>query len=117
MAWQQFEYIYRYCSRSGISEVFAKPLRALGAEGDVLIAISTSGNSQNMIQAISAAHDRDISVIALTGRDGGDIGSLIGEEDIELRAPVNSRSRIHEIHLLTLFCLCDLIDSQLFGID
>ena len=101
----------------GISEVFAKPLRALGAEGDVLIAISTSGNSQNMIQAISAAHDRNISVIALTGRDGGDIGSLIGEEDIELRAPVNSRSRIHEIHLLTLFCLCDLIDSQLFGID
>jgi len=101
----------------GISEVFAKPLRALGVEGDVLLAISTSGNTQNMIQAVSAAHDRNISVIALTGRDGGDISSLISDTDIELRVPINSRSRIHEIHLLILFCLCDLIDSQLFGID
>lgn len=101
----------------GISEVFAKPIRALGSEGDVLIAISTSGNAQNLVQAIGAAHERKIPVIALTGRDGGDVGSLISDTDIELRASISARSRIHEIHLLTLFCLCDLIDAQLFGIN
>lgn len=101
----------------GLAEVFAKPVRALGMEGDILLTISTSGNSQNLTQAISAAHDRSVSVVALTGRDGGDVSSLISASDIELRAPVDSRSRIHEIHLLTLFCLCDLIDTQLFGID
>ena len=101
----------------GLAEVFAKPVRALGMEGDILLTISTSGNSQNLTQAISAAHDRNVSVVALTGRDGGDVSSLISASDIELRAPVDSRSRIHEIHLLTLFCLCDLIDTQLFGID
>lgn len=101
----------------GISEVFSKPVRALGQEGDVLLIISTSGNSANLIQAVSAAHDRHMSVIALTGRDGGHIPSLMDVNDIEIRAEIDSRSRIHEIHLLTLFCLCDLIDYQLFGLD
>lgn len=101
----------------GISEVFAKPIRALGSEGDVLLAISTSGNSQNVVQAISAAHDRNLSVVALTGRDGGHVSSLIDDSDIEIRAMLHQRARIHEIHLLTLFCLCDLIDAQLFGFD
>lgn len=98
-------------------EVFSKPIRALGQEGDILLLFSTSGNSANLIQAVSAAHDRDMIVIALTGRDGGDISSLIDVQDIEVRAEVNARSRIHEIHLLCIFCLCDLIDVQLFGLE
>lgn len=98
-------------------EVFSKPIRALGQEGDVLLVLSTSGNSANLVQAISAAHDRNMSVIALTGRDGGDISSLMDVKDLELRAEVNSRSRIHEIHLLCIFCLCDLIDKQIFGLE
>jgi len=101
----------------GITEVFAKPIRALGSEGDILLVISTSGNTQNLVQALSAAHDRNMRVIALTGRDGGDVASLIDASDIEIRVTLNRRSRIHEVHLLTLFSLCDLIDAQLFGID
>ena len=98
-------------------DVYAKPLRALGQEGDLLIAISSSGNAGNLIQAIGAARDRGLAVIALTGRDGGEVGKLLDARDIELCARVNSRSRIHEIHLLVLYCLCDLIDHKLFGID
>lgn len=99
------------------NEVYAKPLRALGQEGDVLVVISSSGNASNLVQAISAARDRGVAVIALTGRDGGEVGKLLDARDIELCARVNSRSRIHEIHLLVLYCLCDLIDHKLFGID
>lgn len=98
-------------------DVFAKPVRALGQEGDVLLVISSSGNANNLVQAIAAAHDRGLGVIALTGRDGGDIASLLDVNDLEVCASVQSRGRIHEIHLLTLFCLCDLIDFSLFGID
>lgn len=98
-------------------DVYAKPLRALGQEGDLLIVISSSGNAGNLVQAIGAARDRGIAVIALTGRDGGEIRKLLDPQDIELCASVNSRSRIHEIHLLVLYCLCDLIDHKLFGID
>lgn len=104
-------------SDGAYGEVFAKPIRALGHEGDVLVVISTSGNSNNLIQAVSAAHDRGISVIAITGRDGGDLASLLDQNDIEICAAINSRGRIHEIHLLTIFCLCDLIDHSLFGIE
>ncbi|ABD82404.1 D-sedoheptulose-7-phosphate isomerase [Saccharophagus degradans] len=99
------------------SEVYAKPVRALGQEGDILVVISSSGNSANLVQAISAAHDRGMNVIALTGRDGGDISSLLDVNDIELRADLNSRGRIHEVHMLTIFCLCDLIDHRLFGLE
>ena len=98
-------------------DVYAKPLRALGQEGDLLIAISSSGNAGNLVQAIGAARDRGLAVIALTGRDGGEVGKLLDARDIERCARVNSRSRIHEIHLLVLYCLCDLIDHKLFGID
>ncbi len=104
-------------SDAGYSEVYAKPIRALGQEGDVLVVFSSSGNANNLIQAIAAAHDRRLSVIAITGRDGGDIASILDANDIEVCASVNSRGRIHEIHLLTVFCLCDLIDYQLFGIE
>lgn len=98
-------------------EVYAKPVRALGQHGDLLVVISSSGNAGNLVQAINAARDRGMSVIALTGRDGGEVGKLLDAGDIELCARVNSRSRIHEIHLLVLYCLCDLIDHKLFGID
>lgn len=99
------------------SDVYAKPLRALGQQGDILLVISSSGNAGNLLQAISAAKDRGVDVIALTGRDGGDISTMLAPEDIEICARVDSRSRIHEIHLLVLYCLCDLIDHKLFGID
>lgn len=99
------------------NDVYAKPVRALGQPGDVLMVISSSGNAGNLVQAISAARDRGLTVIALTGRDGGDISTMLAPEDIELCARIESRSRVHEIHLLVLHCLCDLIDNKLFGID
>ena len=97
------------------NEVFSKQIRALGRPGDVLLAISTSGNSANVIQAIQAAHDREMLVVALTGRDGGGMASLLLPEDVEIRVPSRVTARIQEVHLLVIHCLCDLIDNQLFG--
>src|SRR5690554_1861413 len=97
------------------NEVFSKQIRALGQPGDVLLAISTSGNSANVIQAIQAAHDREMLVVALTGRDGGGMASLLLPEDVEIRVPAKVTARIQEVHLLAIHCLCDLIDNQLFG--
>jgi D-sedoheptulose 7-phosphate isomerase len=97
------------------NDTYAKQIRTLGQAGDILLVISTTGNSSNLLQAISAAHDKNMQVIALTGRDGGDATALLDSRDIELRAPLDAKYRIHEVHLLTLFCLCDLIDQQLFG--
>lgn len=97
------------------NEVFSKQIRALGNTGDVLLAISTSGNSANVVQAIQAAHDREMRVVALTGRDGGDMASLLLPEDIEIRVPSMTTARIQEVHLVVIHCLCDLIDWQLFG--
>ena len=95
--------------------MFSKQIRALGQPGDVLLAISTSGNSANIIQAIQAAHDREMIVVAMTGRDGGGMASLLLPEDVEIRVPSLVTARIQEVHLLAIHCLCDLIDSQLFG--
>lgn len=97
------------------SEVFAKQVRALGQAGDVLLAISTSGNSANVATAVDAAHERGMFVVALTGRDGGVIASRLAAEDVELRVPSDSTARTQEVHLLVIHCLCDLIDRQLFG--
>lgn len=97
------------------NEVYAKQIRALGQPGDVLVVLSASGSASNLLQAISAAHDRDMPVIALTGRDSGDVVALLDNRDVELRGPDAPYARIHEVHLLTLFCLCDLIEQQLFG--
>ncbi|MFA7094893.1 MAG: phosphoheptose isomerase [Gammaproteobacteria bacterium] len=97
------------------ADVFAKQIRALGQAGDVLLAISTSGNSANILSAVEAAHDRDMTVIALTGRDGGMLAGLLGEADVEIRVPSNSTARIQEAHILVIHCLCDLIDGQLLG--
>ena len=97
------------------NEIFSKQIRGLGLKGDVLLAISTSGNSANIIQAIHAAHDREMIVIALTGHDGGGMASLMLPEDVEIRVPATVTARIQEVHLLAIHCLCDLIDIQLFG--
>ncbi|WP_206483298.1 phosphoheptose isomerase [Thalassotalea sp. G2M2-11] len=98
-------------------EVFSKQVRALGNKGDVLLAISTSGNSRNVIKAIEAAVARDMPIIALTGKDGGDIAGLLGENDVEIRVPSSRTARIQEVHLIVIHCLCDIIDSTLFPQD
>lgn len=97
------------------NEIFAKQIKALGQQGDTLLAISTSGNSVNITQAILAAHSRGLQIIALTGYDGGAISSLLNSDDIEIRVPAQRTSRIQETHLLIIHCLCDLIDHKLFG--
>ena len=99
------------------NEIFSKQIRALGKPGDVLLAVSTSGNSQNLVQAIQTAHDREMRIVALTGRDGGDMASILSGKDIEIRVPSNSTARIQEVHLLVIHSLCDHIDRQLFGDD
>tara|TARA_B100001971_G_C18249262_1_gene576848 strand:+ start:1905 stop:2489 length:585 start_codon:yes stop_codon:yes gene_type:complete len=97
------------------NEIFSKQILALGNAGDVLLAISTSGNSANVIQAIQAAHERDMTVVALSGKDGGHMGSLLTRDDVEIRVPSNVTARIQEVHLLAIHCLCDMIDCSLFG--
>lgn len=99
------------------NQIFSKQVRALGQAGDLLLAISTSGNSENIVQAIQAAHEREMKVISMSGRDGGRISGLLRDGDIEIRVPVESTARIQEVHILALHCLCDLIDMQLFGGD
>jgi len=96
-------------------EIYAKQVRALGQPGDVLLAISTSGNSPNIQRAIDAAHERRVNVVALTGRDGGRVGETLGSEDIELRVPAERTCRIQEVHIVLIHCLCDLVDHQLLG--
>lgn len=96
-------------------DIFAKQVRALGQTGDVLLAISTSGNSPNVVSAIEAAHERDMSVIALTGRNGGEMARYLRDSDVELRVPGERTARIQEVHLLLIHCLCDLIDGRLLG--
>lgn len=95
--------------------VFSKQVHALGQPGDVLLAISTSGNSANVIAAVEAAHEREMRVIAMTGRDGGKIAGLLRDGDINLCVPSQRTARIQEVHLLTLHCLCDGIDVALLG--
>jgi D-sedoheptulose 7-phosphate isomerase len=97
------------------SDVFAKQVRALGQPGDILLAISTSGNSANIINAVKAAHDKQMVVIALTGNDGGKIIDYLQEKDIEVRVPAYETARIQETHLLIIHCICDIIDFRLFG--
>jgi len=96
-------------------EVFAKQVKALGQTGDILLAISTSGNSANVVRAIEAAHEKGLTVVALTGRDGGNIATLLQDNDVEIRVPSNSTARVQEVHLLTIHCLCHQIDELLFG--
>jgi len=96
-------------------QVFAKQLRAIGRRGDVLLAISTSGNSANVLEALAAAHDIGVRVIALTGRGGGKMAPMLTRDDVHICVPHQNTARIQEVHLLVLHCLCDAIDDQLFG--
>jgi D-sedoheptulose 7-phosphate isomerase len=96
-------------------QVFAKQVRALGAKGDVLLAISTSGNSPNVVAAVTAAHEREMRIVALTGKGGGRIGELLQPEDVHLCVPHARTMRIQEVHLLIIHCLCDVIDATLLG--
>ena len=96
-------------------EVFAKQIRALGQPGDILLIYTSSGNSGNLLRAAKVAQDKDMTVIALTGKDGGGLAQNLKESDIEIRVPSMSTARVQEVHLLITHCLCDLIDHQLFG--
>ncbi len=96
-------------------EVFRRQIRALGQSGDILLAISTSGGSGNILAARHAAAERGMQVVALTGRDGGALGGSLGSDDVEIRVPHETTARIQEVHLLAIHCLCDLIDRTLFG--
>lgn len=96
-------------------EIFSKQVRALGREPDVLLAISTSGNSENVCRAMSAAHERGMKVVAMTGRDGGKMANLYGDGDVEIRVPATRTARIQEVHLVIIHALCDLIDTTLLG--
>ena len=98
-------------------QVFAKQVRALGQPGDVLLAITTSGNSVNVLAAIQEAHEREMVVIALTGKGGGDVNSVLADTDIQLCVPSDRTARVQEAHLLTIHCLCDGIDAMLLGED
>lgn len=95
--------------------VFSRQVRALGMQGDMLLAISTSGNSPSVVEAIHAAHERNMTVIALTGRDGGAMGKALAPGDHHICVESSSTARIQEVHLLVLHCLCDAIDHQLLG--
>lgn len=97
------------------ADVFAKQIRALGQPGDVLLAISTSGDSHNIIHAFDAAHDKEMRIITLTGREGGQAADLIHETDIEIRVPNWSTARIQELHIMIIHSICDLIDQRLLG--
>ena len=97
----------------GFDHVFSKQVRALGRAGDVLVGISTSGNSANVIEAINAAHERDMHVIAMTGRDGGKIAAMLKDTDVLLNVPYPRTARIQENHILLIHAMCDCIDSVL----
>ena len=101
----------------GFTTVFERQVRALGQSGDVLLAISTSGNSPSIVEAIRAAHDNEMSVVALTGKGGGKIGEILRDTDVHICVPAERTARIQEVHLLTVHCLCDAIDCMLLGVD
>lgn len=95
--------------------IFSKQVRALGQPGDVLLAISTSGNSANVLAAIEAAHDKEMVVVALSGRQGGKFVDALRDTDIHICVPHERTARIQEVHLLVLHCICDAVDAQLLG--
>jgi D-sedoheptulose 7-phosphate isomerase len=97
------------------SNIFSRQIEALGQPNDLLLAISTSGNSGNVNRAILSAHDRDMNVVALTGRDGGELAKRLTPGDVELRVSSDVTARIQETHLLIIHCLCDLVDHHLLG--
>lgn len=101
------DYHYRF--------IFSRQLEALGQNGDILLAISTSGQSDNVMEAIKTAHGKGIRCVVLSGRDGGKIANLLHDNDVEIRVPNDSTARIQEVHLLIIHCLCDAIDLEMFA--
>ncbi len=99
----------------GFEQVFARQVRALGQPGDVLLAISTSGSSPNVIEAVRAAQERDMLVVALSGKGGGKLSALLSDVDVHLCVPHDRTARIQEVHLLLLHCICDGVDWTLLG--
>ena len=97
------------------ADVFAKQVRALGQAGDVLLAISTSGNSENILRAVTTAHERNLRVIALTGHDGGILAQNLNAQDIEIRVPAQRTCRIQEVHILVIHSLCALVNVELLS--
>lgn len=102
---------------SNFSQVFSKQIMALGQPGDILLAMSTSGNSQNVLEAMSAGHERGMNVVALGGGDGGNLMELLGAQDIHIGVPHENTARVQEVYLLILHCLCDSIDCILLGVE
>lgn len=100
---------YRY------EEVFARQVHALGQPGDALFMITTSGNSANIVRALHAGHQKNMTCVALNGRDGGEVARLLAPRDFNITAPGDSTARIQEVHGLVIHCICDLIDQKLFG--
>ena len=98
-------------------EIFSKQVTALGQEGDILLAISTSGNSANVMKAMAAAHERQTNIVVMSGKDGGKMAPLLNDKDVEIRVPSDRTARIQEVHLLIIHCLCDFIDTTLFPGD
>ena len=101
----------------GFKAIYERQVHALGQPGDILLAISTSGNSPNVIEAIHAAHDNDLRVVALTGKGGGEIGEILRDSDVHICVPSERTARIQEVHILAIHCLCDGIDCQLLGAE
>jgi len=97
------------------NQIFSKQVRALGMDGDILIAISTSGNSPSVLEAVQAAHERNMPVVALTGKDGGKMAGMLKPTDFHICVPAKSTARIQEVHLLALHCMCDAIDHLILG--
>ena len=97
------------------NSIFSRQVRALGSPGDVLLAISTSGNSGNVLAAIEAAHEREMVVVGLTGRGGGKMAHVLRDTDVHICVPHERTARIQEVHILALHCICDAVDAQLLG--
>ncbi len=98
-----------------VRAVFSRQVRALGQAGDVLLVLSTSGNSQNVIAAVEAVHERDMTVVALTGARGGRMAQMLRDTDVHICVPHERTARIQEVHILALHCICDGVDAQLLG--
>ncbi len=108
-------FITSMANEDSLSQIFARQIQALGNENDVLLALSTTGNSNSLLEAINAAHDNDMDIISLNGKDGGLIANHLGPEDIEIRINTENSAKIRELHLFILHCFCNLIDRSLFG--
>lgn len=100
---------------TGGGDLFARPLRALGKAGDLLVVLSATGTSASLVQAVLGAHERGMSVIAFTGHEGGDIARVLLPDDVEVRIPVHSPVRTEEVHLLLINVVCELVERELFG--